>query len=58
MVSYWNKIVFCLKEFKEGMNFYRFVSIFFYSLVVCKILFVKGFIDDVDVNYLIGVFYF
>lgn len=55
VVSHWNKIVLCLKEFKEGMSLYRLASILSHSPAACKTLFVKGLIDDVDANYLTGV---
>ena len=55
LVSIWNKRVLCLKEFKEGMDHYGLSNILSHSPGACKPLFVKGYIHDVDSNYLTGL---
>ena len=55
LVSISNKRVLCLKEFMEGMGLYGLANILSHSPAACKPLFVKGLINDADVNYLTEV---
>jgi hypothetical protein len=55
VISIWNKRVLFLKEFKEGLGLFGLKSIISHSPHYCKTLFVKGHLEKVDANYLVGL---